>query len=153
MKFNINNLKDTKSLSEQVAKFAETGDVIELIGDLGAGKTTFAKYFINSLLEEEEEVLSPTFNLVHPYYTNNFTISHFDLYRLKNLNEAEEIGIYDAFDDGVCLIEWPEIISSIVPKNRLLVKIFQTEVDRFVIFEAYGNWQDKINKLQKNMDN
>ena len=147
MKIEINNLEQTKLLAEKIAKIAEKGDVIELKGDLGAGKTTFARYFINCLPEKEEDILSPTFNIVHPYTTKNFTVWHFDLYRIENISEIEEIGIYDAFDEGVSLIEWPHIISSIVPENRLLVNITQNESERTTSIEGAGSWQERISNI------
>lgn len=147
MQVNIDNLEQTKSLAEKISKLVTIGDVIELKGDLGAGKTTFARYFINSLLEKEEDILSPTFNIVHPYHTKNFTIWHFDLYRIEDINEVEEIGIFDAFDEGVSLIEWPQIISSIVPENRLLLNLIENDGTRSVIIECFGSWKQKINKI------
>lgn len=128
-----------------MAKLVKACDVICLQGDLGAGKTTFARYFINSLLNNEKnEVLSPTFNLVHTYDASDFTIWHFDLYRLESEQEAENIGIFDAFDEGVSLIEWPEIIGGIIPDDRLLVAINMDGDDRIVTLKAYGNWKERI---------
>lgn len=147
MKVEIKNIEQTVVLAETLAKLVKKGDVIELRGDLGAGKTTFARYFINSLLGEDQEVLSPTFNLVHPYDTKLFTIWHFDLYRLENASEAEELGIYDAFDDGVSLIEWPEIIGDILPNNRLLLNLLCEGDDREVVITAFGNWEERIKVL------
>ena len=148
MQIKINNLEQTKLLAEKIAKLVEIGDVIELDGDLGVGKTTFARYFINSLLKEKEDILSPTFNIVHPYTTDKFTIWHFDLYRIEKIDELEEIGIYDAFDEGVSLIEWPEIISSIVPENRLLVNFIHNGNERTVNIKGIGNWQNKISNIK-----
>ena len=147
MQIEIDSLEQTKALAEKIANYVQTGDVIELNGDLGTGKTTFARYFINSLLEDEEDILSPTFNIVHPYNTKNFTIWHFDLYRIEDINEVEEIGIYDAFDEGVCLIEWSQIISSIVPENRLLLNLVETNGRRSVTVEGFGNWQEKMHNI------
>lgn len=144
MKINIDSFEETKALAEKISKITKLGDVIELRGDLGAGKTTFAKYFINSLLYKEEEILSPTFNLVHTYDTKDFTIWHFDLYRLKHENEAEELAIIDAFSNGVCIIEWPQIISRILPKSRLLINILSTQDSRQALIEGYGSWKDRL---------
>jgi tRNA threonylcarbamoyladenosine biosynthesis protein TsaE len=144
MKINIDSLDKTKILAEKIAKITKLGDVIELQGDLGAGKTTFARYFINSILGAEEEILSPTFNLVHTYDAKDFTIWHFDLYRLKSENEAEELGIYDAFTNGVCIIEWSQIITRILPKSRLLINLLATDDSREAILTGYGSWQDRV---------
>ena len=147
MKVNIDSLEKTKSLAEKIAKITKLGDVIELQGDLGAGKTTFARYFINSLLSTEEEVLSPTFNLVHTYDAKDFTIWHFDLYRLKHENEAEELGITDAFTNGVCIIEWPQIITRILPKSRLLINLLATDDSREAVIQGYGSWENRVTLL------
>ena len=123
MKFELNSLDDTKQMAKHVAKNIKAGDVIALYGDLGAGKTSFSRYLINILTKKDEEVLSPTFNLVFPYEADDFTIWHFDLYRLKDANEVEEIGLYEAFDYGVSIIEWPQIIEDQLPQNTIRIKI------------------------------
>lgn len=128
----LNSLEDTKKLAEKIASGVKKGDVIALSGDLGAGKTTFSRFFINYLMGHEENVTSPTFNLVLPYETKDFTIWHFDLYRLNEAKEVEELGLYDAFDNGVSLIEWPEIISDILPENTVMVKFTVENGDRSV---------------------
>lgn len=150
MKIRIDNLEQTKALAEKISELTENGDVVELNGDLGSGKTTFAKFFINNLLPKKEEVLSPTFNLVHQYEANNFVIWHFDLYRLENEREAEEIGIYDAFEEGVSLIEWSEIISGIVPENRLLIIFASNNSCREVTIKPFGNWENKLKESNFN---
>jgi tRNA threonylcarbamoyl adenosine modification protein YjeE len=147
MQKKINSLSDTKALAERIAALVKTGDIITLQGDLGAGKTAFARFFIHSFLGGEVEVLSPTFNLVHPYEAKNFIISHFDLYRLKNAEDIEELGIYDAFDNGICLIEWPEIIDDILPKDRLLIKISLLGDQRVAELQGLGNWKARIGNL------
>lgn len=83
--------------------------VICLNGTLGAGKTFFAKEFIGSLLDEKQAITSPTFNVLNVYDTVDGEIFHFDLYRLKNEDELENIGFFDAISSGICVIEWPEI--------------------------------------------
>jgi tRNA threonylcarbamoyladenosine biosynthesis protein TsaE len=147
MKININTLEDTKSLAQQIATLTKKGDIITLQGDLGSGKTEFARSFINSLSESPQEVTSPTFNLVHPYDTKTFTIWHFDLYRLESPEEIEQIGLYDAFDNGVSLIEWPQIIDDILPVDRLLIKI-SFDDDRVAEVEGRGNWKDRISGIK-----
>jgi tRNA threonylcarbamoyladenosine biosynthesis protein TsaE len=144
MKIDISDLKTIKSLACKLAAMVKIGDVIELCGDLGSGKTTFSKFFINSLTSEKIDVLSPTFNLVYPYDTKDFTIWHYDLYRLKNANEIEELGIYDAFNEGVCLIEWPEIIEDILPEDRLKLNLLYEGCERHVVIIGYGLWKERI---------
>ena len=110
-----------------LADKARTGDVIALSGDLGAGKTVFAKAFVRALTNENEDVPSPTFTLVQIYdgHRNgeDLTIWHFDLYRLKSAEEIYETGFEEALSDGVSLIEWPERASSLLPRNRLTVHL------------------------------
>jgi tRNA threonylcarbamoyl adenosine modification protein YjeE len=105
--------QDTINLAKQLAKECEKGDIIALRGMLGAGKTFFANAFINAIYEKEGrgkvKVTSPTFNLIKIYETDNFPIYHYDLYRLKKVEELYELGIEDSLEEGVVLIEWPEL--------------------------------------------
>ena len=119
----INSKTEMAALAKKIAAEAELGDVIALKGTLGAGKSFFAKNFINFLLEKEQEILSPTFNLVYSYDTKKGEVFHFDLYRLKNSEELENIGFFDALKSGISLIEWPEIAVDFLPKNYLEIKI------------------------------
>lgn len=120
--FICNSETDTKHLAEVLATMVQTGDVFALYGTLGAGKSTFSRYFIQSLCGMTE-VPSPTFTLLQMYETPGFDIYHYDMYRLKNANEAYELGIEDAFYQGVCLIEWPEKIAELLPRNIWKVEI------------------------------
>ena len=115
----LNTLEDTIRLAQQVAKAARVGDVIALKGDLGAGKTAFARAFIQYLAAKEIEVPSPTFTLVQIYELPKVTIYHFDLYRLSSPDELLELGLEEAFAEGITLIEWPEIIKAMAIPNRL----------------------------------
>ncbi len=101
--------------------------VIALHGTLGAGKSFFAKNFINALTNQETQVLSPTFNLVYSYQTNLGEIFHFDLYRIKNSNELENIGFFEAINNNITLIEWPKIAEKFLPKNHLAIIINNNE--------------------------
>ncbi len=101
--------------------------VIALHGTLGAGKSFFAKNFINALTDQETQVLSPTFNLVYSYQTNLGEIFHFDLYRIKNTNELENIGFFEAINNNLTLIEWPKIAEKFLPKNHLAIIINCTD--------------------------
>lgn len=118
------NLNQLQLLASKLAQEVKIECVIALYGDLGAGKTTFTQYFVNSLVKAE--VSSPTFNLLHLYNTPNFTIWHFDLYRLNSPSEVYELGIEDAFNSGVTIIEWPQLIQNILPKNTIIIKIENT---------------------------
>ncbi len=108
----------TRALACRVAAVAVVGDVICLGGVLGAGKTSFARDFIHAL-GGEDEVPSPTFTLVQIYELPAFTVWHFDLYRIDDASEVVELGIEDALDQGVTLIEWPERMAALLPPQRL----------------------------------
>ena len=119
------------------------GDVVFLYGEIGVGKTTFARLLINSFESEKKikksEVLSPTFNIVFEYEIKEFTIKHFDLYRLKNDNDIKNVGLYENLEQSITLIEWPELIKN-KPQNRLDL-FFEYEEDyneRSLIIKTNG---------------
>lgn len=123
MEYFLPDINATKELAKKIALISRKHDIVCLKGDLGVGKTTFARFFINNFYDEEVEVVSPTFTIIQNYDTKTLQIYHFDLYRLKNKNDVYEVGIEDAFDNGLSLIEWPEIIEDILPANRLEIAI------------------------------
>lgn len=110
---------ETSALAARLAAALKVGDIVALYGTLGAGKTAFCRGFIQSLAPETAEVPSPTFTLLQTYETSRFLIYHFDMYRLKSPEEAYEIGIEDAFGEGVSLIEWPEKMAGLLPKKHI----------------------------------
>ncbi len=122
----INSKSEMVDFANEVASKAQAGDVIALKGTLGAGKSFFAKNFVNFLSEKELSVLSPTFNLVYSYNTKKGEVFHFDFYRLKSAEELENIGFFDALQSGICLIEWPEIAEEFFPKKYLEIEIKTT---------------------------
>lgn len=109
----------TARLAARIAALAVPSDVIALHGDVGAGKTSFARAFIHARASADEEVPSPTFTLVQVYQAAAAAIWHFDLYRLRSAEEAWELGIEDAFRGGISLVEWPERLGPLLPENRL----------------------------------
>lgn len=113
----------TARVAGMVARAAVAGDVIALRGDLGSGKTAFARAFIRAVTAPDEEVPSPTFTLVQAYQAPAATIHHFDFYRIEDPDEAWEIGIEEAFAGGISLIEWPERLGSLLPADRLDVRL------------------------------
>lgn len=137
--YKINNLEDTKKLAEEIANEINTGEVITLKGTLGAGKTFFTNCFINYLMKKnnlkEVEVVSPTFNIVKEYPLNDYSIYHFDLYRLKNKNELYELDIENCFENGITLIEWPEIAEDIIYNIAIEIKI-EIQPDNSRIFKV-----------------
>jgi len=122
----INSKTEMAAFAAEIAAQSKVGDVIGLKGTLGAGKSFFAKNFINAISEEPREILSPTFNLVYAYDTKIGEVFHFDLYRLKSSEELENIGFFDALQSGICLIEWPEIAAEFLQKNYREIEIKTT---------------------------
>ena len=135
----VKSKEDTRKIAEDIASKINKGSVITLTGTLGAGKTFFTECFINYFNKKEnrtiENVVSPTFNLVKVYNTDNFDIYHFDLYRLKNREEVFELGIEDAFEN-VALIEWPELILDFLPENIININI--KLVNDYRVFDVKG---------------
>jgi tRNA threonylcarbamoyladenosine biosynthesis protein TsaE len=132
----------TVALAARVAGVAARGDVIALSGPLGAGKTVFARAFIRAR-GGTGEVPSPTFTLVQTYELPNGAVWHFDCYRLRRADEAWELGIEDAFRDGISLIEWPERIEALLPAGRLRVDLTPgvSSVSRRA---ALSGWGDRL---------
>lgn len=116
------DLAATEALARRLGRLLRPGDVIALHGELGAGKTALARALIQGLqapLGIVEDVPSPTFTLVQQYDIGALSLWHFDLYRLSRPDEAYELGIEEAFDGGVALIEWPERLGALLPAGRL----------------------------------
>jgi tRNA threonylcarbamoyladenosine biosynthesis protein TsaE len=113
----------TAALAARISALSAPADVIALKGDLGTGKTTFARAFIRALGNRDEDVPSPTFTLVQVYELDRTAIWHFDLYRLRSPEEAWELGIEDAFSAGISLIEWPERLGPLLPGRRLEITL------------------------------
>lgn len=114
----------TRALAARLAAVAERGEQLALKGDLGVGKTVFARAFIRALCDPHTEVPSPTFTLLQTYdAADGRTLFHFDLYRLETPEEALELDIDGAFADGVSLIEWPQRLGRLLPGGHLEVAL------------------------------
>ena len=118
-KIDITSEKSTKEFAENLTSYFDGGEHIFLYGDMGVGKTTFVRYFINKIQINDKlaisEVTSPTFNLLNEYKTNNFVIKHYDLFRIKNSSETNDLDIFEKNKNIITLVEWPQII---VNKNN-----------------------------------
>ncbi|MBT7954185.1 MAG: tRNA (adenosine(37)-N6)-threonylcarbamoyltransferase complex ATPase subunit type 1 TsaE, partial [Rhodospirillaceae bacterium] len=146
--FTLKNENATAALATKLAGIAEPGDVIALIGDLGAGKTSFARAFV-AAKGGDGEVPSPTFTLVQLYEFANGDVYHFDLYRLEEADEIFELGIEDAMSDGISLIEWPDRMGAYLPVERLdiVLGIGQEEAIREVeLIDRGDSWADRLAK-------
>lgn len=133
----------TAALGAQLGAVARAGDVIALVGDLGAGKSTLARGLIRSHLGPETEAPSPTFTLVQTYPGPRFAIWHFDLYRLEHPDEARELGLEEAVD-GLCLIEWPERLGRHLPPRRLEVQLSMDGDGRIARLMDLDDWSTRL---------
>ena len=115
-KIDITSEKSTRELAEKLTKYFKGGEYIFLHGEMGVGKTTFVKYFVNKFQSDEKlkltEVTSPTFNLLNEYETNNFIIKHYDLFRIKNSSEIKDLDIFEKNEKIITIVEWPHLIKN-----------------------------------------
>ena len=144
----LNSLKDTFNLSKKIGKLLSNGDVIFLYGEIGVGKTTFVRGLINNLEVEkgmvESQILSPTFNIVFDYVIKELKIMHYDLYRLKNNKDINELGIFVESENCITLIEWPELIEK-KPDDRieLFFNYLEENLDkRNLEIKGHGKWSN-----------
>ena len=145
--FSLNSPSETQALAVQMAATLLPGDVVLLEGPIGAGKTHFARSLIQSLLPVTEDVPSPTFTLVQVYDGPNSEIWHADLYRLSAPDEVVELGLTDAFEDAICLVEWPDRLAELAPENALTLRFEiapQEEHRTLTLTSASGNWAEKL---------
>jgi len=137
------------ALAAALAARAAPGDVILLKGDLGSGKTTFARAFIRSL-GVAEDVPSPTFTLLQTYEAARgnelLSLYHFDLYRLEDEEDLRELGLEDALDAGISLIEWPEVAEAALPEERLEIGLTAgpSPERRAVTITGGAGWADRL---------
>jgi tRNA threonylcarbamoyladenosine biosynthesis protein TsaE len=139
----ISSIHDLEKISNKIKKKLTPGDVIFLYGEIGVGKTTFARLLINNYEKEKNlkvsEVLSPTFNIVFEYDIKKITIKHYDLYRLKNDSDIKNIGLFEDLERTITLIEWPELIKE-KPSNRidLFFEYSENMIERSLIIKTSG---------------
>ncbi len=139
---------DTDQLGRFLASCATAGDCILLRGQIGAGKSALARAFIRARLGPDTEVPSPTFTLVQTYDDDNVEIWHADLYRLSDTQEAVELGLVDAFEAHICLIEWPDLLGEMAPKTALDIQISVHPDHHLATLTFEDGWQDRLMELQ-----
>tara|TARA_B100001123_G_C14947341_1_gene882274 strand:+ start:160 stop:615 length:456 start_codon:yes stop_codon:yes gene_type:complete len=149
----LKSLKDTQNFSKNISKIINAGDIIFLYGEIGVGKTTFVRFFINYLESKNKikksDVLSPTFNIVYDYDVGSIKILHYDLYRLKNYKDIHQLGIFETSSSHIKIVEWPELIKP-KPKNRvdILFQYSKLKDSRKVKITGFGKWKDyKFNEI------
>lgn len=146
--FTLNNEKMTLKFGALLASVAQIGDCFALFGDLGAGKTTFARGFINEKLQSEDEIPSPTFTIVQTYEIDEVLINHFDLYRVENKEEIWELG-WEELNDSISLIEWPQRAGNYLPSKRIEINFQFNAAHRIANIKIFGNgdFEGKWNKF------
>ncbi len=147
----------TAALAGKVAAISRAGDVVALWGDLGSGKTVFARAFINARTRTPEDVPSPTYTLVQTYDVpdpdsgngGTVPIYHFDLFRVEDANEIEELGMDDAKAHGISLIEWPGRMGGLLAADRLDVSLTQgpDAGQRTAVLAGFGAWVARLRVL------
>ena len=142
--------EETTAFATKIAQHLGGGDVLLLFGDLGSGKTHFARSVIQSRLEVPEDVPSPTFTLVQTYETPDVEIWHADLYRLTSADEVFEIGLLDAFEHAICLVEWPDRLGADTPDDALSIRFEMTEIEgeRKLAFHGSSRWTQILSNFR-----
>ena len=156
LSFELPDEAATARLAQSVAALARPGDVLALFGELGSGKTAFARAFINALPAPGgtapapfEEVPSPTFTLLQTYERAPAPVWHFDLYRMARPDEAYELGFEEALDGGILLIEWAERLGPLLPAERLELRFDYTKSvgARRAALNGTGSWDRRLRDL------
>lgn len=154
-KFISHSETETVDLACKIANKLNNGDLIVLSGNLGSGKTKFTQGILKNF-GLENDISSPTFTIVNEHHCNDINIYHFDVYRLQDVDEFYAIGGEEYFSNGICVIEWGEIIEEILPSDYIKVifeKDYDCENNRILNFEVHGNRLLPIIKEVLNCEN
>jgi tRNA threonylcarbamoyladenosine biosynthesis protein TsaE len=147
----LSSAEATSELAQQLATTLQPGDCLLLEGPIGAGKTHFARSLIQSLMLQIEDVPSPTFTLVQTYDVTAGELWHADLYRLTALEEIEELGLMEAFDEAICLIEWPDRLAELTPAHALHLELALDPVEEDTRHLSLSwtdpKWQSRMDKI------
>ena len=145
----------TARLAARLGARLHPGDVLLLSGEIGAGKTHFARALIHALQDRPEDVPSPTFTLVQTYDTRRGELWHSDLYRLGHPDEVIELGLADAFETAICLVEWPDRLADLAPPGALTLSFAPgagAEARELTITWSDPAWADRLNGLNGEFD-
>jgi tRNA threonylcarbamoyladenosine biosynthesis protein TsaE len=145
--FEFKSEAETVALGREIARHLAAGDTVTLAGPLGSGKTVLARAIVRTF-SPREEVPSPTFTLVQTYETQNFSIAHVDLYRVKAESELRELGLDEALERGVLVVEWPDRMSMQLPPDRLDIMFEAVDGEsRLVKVVGRGSWSARLKTL------
>ncbi len=137
----------TAEAARHLAALLAPGDCVLLVGDVGAGKTHFARAAIQAMLRQPEDVPSPTYTLVQTYQGDSGEIWHADLYRLADISELEELGLGEAFAEAISFVEWPERLGDLAPANALTIEFSAPgpqDVRDLIFSYVAPKWRDKL---------
>lgn len=153
----VRDLKETLFLGQRIAGLLNLTDVIALEGDIGAGKSTFARSLIRTLCPDVIDIPSPTFTLIQTYDRpglNEGTITHGDFWRLNHPEDALEIGLYDILHQGIFILEWPERVVSLLPPHTLTITFSIPQCaekeQRDLSFKGSSSWKNRLLPLLEN---
>lgn len=136
--------QDTMRFAEHMAGVLKRGDTVLLSGEIGAGKSAFSRALIRAKAGAAIEVPSPTFTLVQTYDFDTVEIWHCDLYRLTHPDEVFELGLDEAFEDAICLIEWPDRLGDTAPQNALTLHFEARAGGHAVSFSPSAEWVTRL---------
>lgn len=141
--------QQTTDLARTLSKLALPGDCFLLSGQIGAGKSAFCRAFIRARLGTDTEVPSPTYTVVQTYEDTDKSVEiwHADLYRLSDPFELIELGLVDAFDDAICLVEWPELLAEMAPDRAIHITISLKDDKRQAEINASADWAERMGPL------
>ena len=142
----------TERLAAQIAPVLTAGDTLLLEGDIGAGKTTFARALIRARIGRAEDVPSPTFTLVQTYDAGPVEIWHCDLYRLGAPEDVLELGLDEAFDSAICLVEWPDRLGSGAPAGALVCRFTAGDDGHLLCLHGPGDWPARLEPALARVD-
>ena len=150
-KIDISSEVKTAGLAEKFSEILKKGDIVFFYGEIGAGKTTFIRYLIQNLQKKNkikiEEVTSPTFNIVNEYDIGDFKVQHYDLFRIKNRREIENIGLFENYEEILTLIEWPEKINKTIDHKISLIFEYSADTDQRIL-NIKGLKKEKLNVIK-----
>lgn len=143
--------EDTKNFAKSLASHLKNQDIIVLTGDLGSGKTKFTEGIL-SYFGLENEISSPTFTIVNEYQKDDINIYHFDVYRLEDSSEFYEMGGEEYFENGICLIEWGELIEDVLPKDSIHITFLKDDKNENIrilnIDTNLKRWEDYFENIK-----